>query len=136
MAEIGPLSRLMRSTALHVAFAVVVMGAWAAFANRAHGPSAMALAFAAQGILSGLITLCLKRGLEGAHARLPAPWASLLPPAATTILIGCLLTSAHLLAGTPEILRTIALPWTVSTLYAFAYVWSLGRDNSWNNEGR
>jgi len=31
-----PLARLMRSSVVHVAFAFVAMGSWAAFANRAH----------------------------------------------------------------------------------------------------
>lgn len=117
----------LRSTPAHVAFAFVVMGGWAAFANRDHGPTTMGLAFATQGLLSGLLTLLIKRGLEWGHARLTGPSARLLPPLVSCLTIAGVLGAVHALVGTPEILATIAVPWTVSTLYAFAYVLSLER---------
>jgi len=117
----------LRSTLGHVAFAAVAMGGWAAFANRDHGPQAMAAAFAAQGLLSGLITLLIKRWLEWAHARLTGPAARLLPPLVSCLTVAGLLTGVHTAVGTPEVLATIAVPWTVSTLYAFAYALSLER---------
>jgi hypothetical protein len=117
----------LRSTLGHVAFAVVAMGGWAAFANRDHGTAAMATAFAAQGLLSGLITLLIKRWLERAHARLTGPAARVLPPLASCLTVAGLLTGVHTLVGTPEVVVTIAVPWTVSTLYAFAYALSLER---------
>jgi len=117
----------LRSTLGHVAFAVVAMGGWAAFANREHGAAAMAIAFAAQGVLSGLITLSIKRWLEWAHARLTGPAARLLPPLVSCLTVAGLLTGIHTAVGTPEVLATVAVPWTVSTLYAFAYALSLER---------
>ncbi|HEV2082645.1 MAG TPA: hypothetical protein VGR32_09355 [Brevundimonas sp.] len=117
----------LRATVGHVAFAVVAMGGWAAFANRDHGLQAMGLAFAAQGLLSGLITLLIKRWLEWAHARLRGPAAPLLPPLASCATVAALLTGVHTAVGTPEVLATVAVPWTVSTLYAFAYALSLER---------
>lgn len=116
----------LRSTWLHVAFAFIAMGAWAAFANRAHDTQAILIAFLVQGTLSGLLTLGLKRGLEGAHGRLRGLAARLLPPIISCLSIAAVLVAVHRLAGTPEVWGTIAVPWTVSTLYAFVYTWSLG----------
>jgi len=135
MAQSGGPATLLRaaatSTAGHVAFAFVAMGAWAAFANRGHGPGAMALAFVVQGALSGLITLVMKRWLEaawGRHFAGLAPWMRrLLGPVISCLTIAALLWTGHRLAGTPEILATIAVPWSVSTLYAFVYTATLGR---------
>ncbi|HEY0599553.1 hypothetical protein [Brevundimonas sp.] len=127
MAQLAENTHPLRSTALHVAFAFVAMGGWAAFANRGHGPEAMLPAFAVQGALSALITLVMKRGLEAGHARLTGLPARLLPPLISCTAIGALLFAVHGLAGTPEVIRTIAVPWTVSTLYAFVYVASLER---------
>jgi len=127
MAESGALAKAARSTAAHVAFALVAMGAWAAFANRDHGLGAAALAFAVQGGLSGLITLVLKRWLEWSFARLQGLAARAAPPLASCATIAAVLWAAHALAGTPEILATVAVPWSVSTLYAFVYTATLGR---------
>ena len=110
-----------------MAVAFLAMGGWAAFVNRGHGAGAAFLAFLVQGALSGAITLGLKRWLEAAHARLDGPWARLAPPIVSCALILALLRLAHGLAGTPEPWRTLALPWTVSTVYAFVYTWSLPR---------
>lgn len=116
----------LRSTPLHVAFGFLAMGAWAAFANRAHGPATLIGAFLVQGALSGTLTLLLKRGLEWGQARLAGLAGRLIPPVVSCLSIAAVLTGAHALAGTPEILTTIALPWSVSTLYGFVYAWSLG----------
>lgn len=127
MAQLAENTHPLRSTALHVGFAFVAMGGWAAFANRGHGAGAMLAAFVVQGALSALITLVMKRGLEAGHARLDGVSARLVPPLISCTLIAALLSGAHTVAGTPEVIRTIALPWTVSTLYAFIYVASLER---------
>ena len=127
MAHLAENTHPLRSTALHVGFAFVAMGGWAAFANRDHGAGAMMLAFAVQGALSALITLVMKRGLEAGHARMSGLAARLVPPLISCAAIAALLSAVHALAGTPEVLRTIAVPWTVSTLYAFVYVASLER---------
>ena len=127
MAQLMKNTHPLRSTTLHVAFAVLAMGGWAAFANRDHGAGSMQLAFAIQGTLSGLITLVMKRGLEIGHDLLTGQFASFIPPLISCTLIGALLFAVHTLGGTPEVLRTLALPWTVSTLYAIAYVASLDR---------
>jgi hypothetical protein len=131
MTETGGAAQLVRATSVHVAFGFVAMGAWAAFANRAHGAGAMTLAFVVQGALSGLLTLFLKRWLELAHGRLlaglPRPMRLLGPPLVSCLVIAAVLWCAHRLAGTPEVWRTIAVPWSVSTLYAFVYTATLAR---------
>ncbi|MEQ1493614.1 MAG: hypothetical protein ABL932_24025, partial [Terricaulis sp.] len=47
--------------------------------------------------------------------------ALFLPPIVTATAIGTILFTAHTLAGTPEVLATIAVPFTVSTSYAVLY---------------
>jgi hypothetical protein len=120
------LAKLARASAVHVAVALVAMGGWALFANRAHGAAAIAPALA-QGTISGLITLVLKRVLEAFSARLSGPLAYAAPPLATASVILALLIGVHRLIGTPEILATIAAPWSVSTGYAILYTAALRR---------
>ena len=103
------------------------MGGWTLFANRTHGGAAIVPALA-QGTVSGLITLVLKRVLEAFSARLSGPLAYVLPPLATASVILALLIGVHRLIGTPEILATIAVPWSVSTGYAILYTVALRRD--------
>lgn len=109
------------STVAHVAFGFLAMGAWAVFANRAHPLPVMLLAGLVQGTISGLLTLVLKKFLEWINARLRGWLALVLPPLITASGILIILITAHTLAGTPEILATIAVPFTVSTSYAILY---------------
>lgn len=118
------------STLAHVAFAFIFMGAWAMFANRAHPLPVMLAAGLVQGIISGLLTLVLKKFLEWLIARLRGTMALIAPPVVTASSILALLTLAHKLAGTPEILATIAVPWTVSTTYAALYNFKLWRERA------
>ena len=119
--------RLAGSTAAHVGFAAVAMGGWALLANSGHGLAAALPPALGQGVLSGLITLVLKRALEAMSGRFPGPLAYLIPPVLTASVILAVLVVAHRLIGTPEILRTIAVPWGVSTTYAFVYTAALAR---------
>ena len=121
------LAKLARASAVHVGVAFVAMGGWTLFANRAHGSAAITPALA-QGTISGLITLVLKRVLEAFSARLSGSLAYVLPPLATASVILALLIGVHRLIGTPEILATIAVPWSVSTAYAILYTAALRRD--------
>jgi hypothetical protein len=120
------LATLARASAVHVAVAFVGMGGWALFANRAHGAAAIGPALA-QGTMSGLITLGLKRALEAFAARLSGWTAYVLPPLITASVILAVLVGVHRLIGTPEIAATIAVPWSVSTLYALVYTAALAR---------
>jgi hypothetical protein len=121
------LATLARASAVHVAFAFLAMGGWALFANRAHGAGAIVPAVA-QGALSGAITFGLKRVLEALAARLTGWTAYILPPLVTAGAILALLAGVHTLIHTPEIAATIAVPWSVSSLYAIIYTAVLVRE--------
>src|SRR3569833_615536 len=102
------------------------MVGWAFFANRTHGGDALWPALA-QGTLSALITLVLKRSLEAMSRRASGPTAYIAPPFISAATILTVLIVAHSLIGTPEMFATIAVPWSVSTLYAIVYAATLAR---------
>ena len=130
-----PLARLMRSSVVHVGFAFLAMGSWAAFANRAHPLPAPLLAGVIQGTLSAIITLLLKRGIEYLASRFSGLTALLAPPLIAGVVSASLLTLIHTIGGTPEIARTIAVPLTVATSYAALYNFSLWRSRKAMNHG-
>lgn len=115
------MQRLMKSSLVHVAFGFLLMGGWALFANRGHGLAAAGLPALAQGVLSGALTGALKKTLEALDGKIAGPLAFVVPPAITAGSILALLVLVHRLIGTPELVATIAFPWSVSTLYAFIY---------------
>ena len=110
---------LLRSTVVHVAFAFIAMGGWTLFANRGHGLQWASAA--TQGAASAVITLVLKRVLEGLGGKFPGLLAYIVPPLITAGAISLMLFFLHRAIGTPAILQTIAVPWCVSTLYAILY---------------
>ncbi len=116
-----PFQTFARSSATHVAFAFLAMGGWAVFANHTHGLQRAAIAGLAQGTVSGLLTLGLKRFLEAAATRLPDVWAAILPPAITCAVVLAILLAVHHLAGTPNVWATISVPYAVSSSYAWIY---------------
>lgn len=113
--------QMASNTFVHVAFGFLAMGAWAVFANRGHPLPQALLAGLVQGAISGLLTLFLKKFLEWLNAKLNGVTALVLPPFITATAIATILVTAHTLAGTPEVLATIAVPFTVSTTYAILY---------------
>lgn len=126
------------STAFHVAFGFVLMGGWAMFANRNHPLPDMLLAGLVQGLISGTLTLFLKKGLERMSKMFFSARQSdegqgrgiaalFVPPLITATAIFAILFTAHTLAGTPEIALTIAVPFAVSTTYAILYNLKLWR---------
>lgn len=115
------LKTLAKSSLVHVAFGFLLMGGWALFANSGHGLEKAWLPALVQGTISGLLTGALKKTLEALDGNIPGPMAYVLPPALTAGTILALLFGVHSLIGTPEVVRTIAFPWTVSTLYAIVY---------------
>jgi hypothetical protein len=131
----SPFARLMRSSIVHVGFAFLAMGGWAAFANRAHPMPAPLIAGLIQGTLSAVITLLLKRGIEDLARRFTGLAALLAPPAIAGLVSASLLTLIHAVGGTPEIARTIAVPLTVATSYAALYNYSLWRGRKAVNHG-
>ena len=117
---------LVRSNLAHGLSGLFLMGAWAAFANRAHPWPAPLTAFAVQGTLTAVITLLLKRMVETVVARWPErPW---LAPVVAAAISGPLLSTVHVLAGTPAFWATIAVPFCVATSYAALYTWRLVKD--------
>ena len=121
------IARLMRSSIVHVGFAFLAMGSWAAFANRAHPMPAPLYAGLLQGTISATITLVLKRAIEYLAGRFSGLSALLAPPAIAGLVSASMLTILHTLGGTPEIAKTIAVPLTVATSYAALYNYSLWR---------
>ena len=121
------LRTLAGSGLVHVGFAFIAMGGWALYANSGHGLAAAWLPALLQGGLSGLITLVLKRVLERLSGLFASVMAYVLPPAMTASAVLVVLVVVHKLIGTPEIVRTIAVPWSVSTLYAILYSATLAR---------
>lgn len=115
------IQRLMKSSLVHMAFGFLLMGGWALFANRAHGLQAAWLPALAQGVVSALLTGVIKRALEWMDGRFAGPLAFLLPPVVTASAVLATLFTIHSLIGTPELVATIAFPWSLSTLYAFIY---------------
>lgn len=122
--------RFAGASATHVGFAFLAMGGWALYANSAHGLADAVGPAVAQGVLSGLITLGLKRVLEALRPRFSVLAAYVAPPVLTASVVLAVLVLVHRLIGTPEMVRTIAVPWSVSTLYAFAYAATLARGKS------
>ena len=106
---------------IHVAMAALAMGAWAAFANHGLGAERRLKVARVQATLSGAITAGLKRSLEAMGAALDGPWAWALPPTVTCAATLMVLVGAHRLAGAPDLRRTIAPPYAVSSTYARLY---------------
>jgi LytS/YehU family sensor histidine kinase len=123
----GGIGRLARSSAVHVSFAFLAMGGWALYANRGHSTSEMLMAGLVQGVLSGCLTLFLKSVIERLSRRFSGAAALWAPPLIACIGSAALLLLVHAISATPEILRTIAVPLTVSTSYAVLYNYSISR---------
>ena len=126
---------MLKATALHVAVAAVAMGSWAAFANAGAGAAAMTRAALAQAAISGGITLGLKRALEAMGAAWRDPLALVLPPLVTCAVTLAVLVGVHTAAGTANLWRTIALPYAVSSTYAWGYSLALFRARAASREG-
>lgn len=112
---------------VHVAFAFVAMGGWAFFANRHHPMPKPLVAGVVQGTLSALLTLYLKTAIDVLSSRFSGATRLVLPPLLACVGSSAVLIAIHTASGTPEILKTIALPLTVSTTYAAIYNYSFSR---------
>lgn len=106
------------------------MGGWAIYANSGHPMPKPLLAGLIQGTLSGAITYALKRTLDGLRAAMSRSLGWWLPPVIALACSLCLLIGAHWLAGTPEILRTISVPYSVASLYAITYNFLMWRNDA------
>ena len=115
------LRELVGNGAVHVAFAFFAMGGWALFANRHHAMPKPVVAAIVQGTLSAVLTLYLKTAIDALSSRFSGTKRLFLPPLLACLGSSAMLAAIHMASGTPEVLRTIALPLAVSTTYAAIY---------------
>jgi len=126
------MTRLAERSLIHIGIAFLAMGGWAVLANRAHPWPQPLVAGVVQGALSGAITFVLKRMIERLASSFSGLAALVFPPLIAVGLSIAVLTSIHALAGTPEILATMALPVSVTAIYSTIYtaaLWRAGRAN-------
>ncbi|KRB62932.1 hypothetical protein ASE04_01790 [Rhizobium sp. Root708] len=121
------LARVANSAVTHTAFAFFAMGSWALFANRAHPFPKAVTAAVIQGIISACLTLFLKTVVERLSRSFQGQTALWAPPLLACLGSSAILATIHLLSGTPEVLKTIAVPLLVSTSYATIYNYALYR---------
>lgn len=123
-------STLAEKSSVHVGSAAIVMGAWAAMANRAHGVTGALAAGLVQGAASALVTFSLKRSLERMSRALTGSVAFWLPPTVSCTVVLILLVTVHRLAGTRELWSTISIPYAASSAYGWIYTALLVRQRS------
>lgn len=121
------LSRVLGSGLTHVLFAFFVMGGWAIFANQSHPMPEPLIAGLVQGTLSACITLVMKKCLDYLSSRISGSGALWAPPLVVCSCSIMVLVGIHSAAGTPELIRTIALPFSVAAAYAVFYNLALYR---------
>ncbi len=111
----------LRSNVAHMAGGFALMGGWAALAHGEYPFATQVKAGLTQGTLTAVITLGLKRLVEGVVTRFSGNASLFLAPAIACIVSVSLLFTIHSAVGTPEVWATLALPSTVATLYAALY---------------
>lgn len=125
------IKRWTNSTFAHISFSFVLMGGWALFANWSHPIPKPIIAGVLQGLLSGAITLVMKKALEALYAfwvRRERPKTGLIAtPLMVCSVSASTLLICHALAGTPELIATIIIPSSVALFYAFTYTLALSR---------
>lgn len=110
------MSPRVRLSALALA-AFVVYGGWAAVANHGHGARLAFRALVTQGSSSALTTLLIGGLVELLRRRIPGGAAAVLAASVTAAFH----VVVHLLAGTPEVARTVAPSMVVGYVFAAAY---------------
>jgi LytS/YehU family sensor histidine kinase len=131
----GKLKALAGSSVVHVLFAFLAMGGWAVFANRGHPMPRPLIAGFVQGVLSGCLTLFLKSAVEALSRRFSGFARLWAPPLIACLGSATILVVIHALSGTPEILKTIAVPLLVSSSYAAIYNYSISGERRRSHEG-
>ncbi|CDN51480.1 hypothetical protein [Neorhizobium galegae] len=119
------LKRLARSGTVHVLFAFLAMGGWAVFANRAYEMPRPLYSGLVQGVMSACLTLFLKSVIDGLSKRFEGLTRFWAPPLIACLGSAAVLVAIHAASGTPEILKTVAVPLLVSTSYATIYNYSI-----------
>ena len=104
-------------------------GAWALWANSAHGAAAGWRAAGTQFLVSFVVTLAITTVMEQVHASLPSRLRRVGGAIAASVGMTVLLTlSLHYASGTPEILATVVPVLMLGSLYCIAYVANLERE--------
>ena len=116
--------RFWHSNATHAIGGMILMGSWAAFANRAHPSPEPLKAALVQATITAVITLIMKRAIEWVARRTRT---MIFPALSAGTISAVLLFAIHSLAGTPEVLTTMIVPFLVSTTYGAIYSRSLRR---------
>ncbi len=94
-------------------------GGWAVFANVGHGGARRAPRRAHQGASSGTTTLLIGAVIEGIYAALPPRrYRAVLATGVSASLTALFHVSVHLVAGTPEIVRTITPSVVIGYVFA------------------
>jgi hypothetical protein len=119
------LKRLARSGTVHVLFAFLAMGGWAVFANRDYAMPRPLYSGLVQGVMSACLTLFLKSVIDGLSKRFDGMTRLWAPPLIACLGSTAVLVAIHAASGTPEILKTVAVPLLVSTSYAAIYNYSI-----------
>lgn len=122
---LNALKRLARNGTVHVLFAFLAMGGWAVFANRAYDMPRPLYSGLVQGVMSACLTLFLKSVIDGLSERFDALTRLWAPPLIACLGSTAVLVAIHAASGTPEILKTVAVPLLVSTSYATIYNYSI-----------
>ena len=122
---------LSNSSIVHVLISFALMGGWAFFANQSHPMPAPIYAGLLQGLLSGTITLGMKKALEALFQywvkRGRAKTGLITTPLTVCSVSASSLLACHAIAGTPELIATIIVPSSVALIYAYGYTYAMWR---------
>jgi hypothetical protein len=104
-------------------------GAWALWANSAHGAAAGWRAAGTQFLVSVVVTLAITTVMEQVHASLSSRLPRVAGAIAASVGVTVIFTIAlHYASGTPEILATVLPVLILGSLYCIAYVANLERE--------
>jgi len=119
------------STFAHVLSSFILMGGWAVFANMSHAMPAPLYAGLLQGLLSGVLTLGLKKAFEAVfgfwNARGQGKIGVMFTPLMVCTVSASTLLACHAIAGTPELIATIIMPSSVALIYGYIYTYAMWR---------
>jgi len=127
-----------RSVAIAALFALF-FGTWALCANLAHGLPRGLEAALVQACMSFSMSFCIVEGMHAMERALgTSPWARVATAFVPSLAADAVIATAHLCAGTPEILRTILPGLVLGTVSSCLYVAGRGhaRRRALRGEGR
>ncbi|MBI5514019.1 MAG: hypothetical protein HY909_09650 [Deltaproteobacteria bacterium] len=108
--------------------AAALYGTWAFHANHGHGLGRAGRAALTQVCTSFLLTVLVVSVVEALFRVPERAWARVALSTAGAVLVTMAVTvTAHTLAGTPELLRTVALSFTLGTALNLGYALNLLR---------